>query len=191
MKFASVTREALIVYLAIIGLPLLIGVIIGYGLLGVGGSYYGISWSYKFPIGWAVAYGIILYILMIIGIIIFGYVFNMFASTFKSKQSLIQALKLTTYASTPIMLAGIFYIYPPISLLMLLFGIYSLYLLYIGIPIFMETPEEQRIIYLIISFVIFFVIIIVIYFVVNQIMWAVVGGYPTYTINVPQYNPPF
>ena len=129
LKTESVTREALIIYLAIIGLPILIGVIIGYGVVGIGYGYAFGSFSFKFPIGWAVAYGIIQYIAMIISIIIFGYVFNMFAPTFKSQQSQIQALKLTTYAATPMLLAGIFYVYPPIALLMFVFGIYSLYLL--------------------------------------------------------------
>jgi hypothetical protein len=179
LKNENFTKQDLIIYLAILSLPILIGIIVGYAVVGFGGSIYGVGWSYKFPIGHAITAGVVHYILMIIGIIGFGYVFNMFAPTFKSKQNLMQALKLTTFAATPVLLAGIFYIYPPISLLVLVFALYSLYLLYIGIPMFMETPEDNRIPYLIISIIIFIVIIFIISYIVGSIMWAAVGGYPT------------
>ncbi len=62
-----------------------------------------------------------------------------------------QAMKLVAYASTLGLLAGILYIIPPLAILVFLASLYGLYILYLGIPVFMETPEDKRLIYLIVS----------------------------------------
>ena len=165
-KNDKVETMEIIMYLAIIGVPTLIGYIIGYGVIGFRGVFIGAS------VGAAIAY----YIVAIIGIIAFGYIINVFAPTFKSKQNNMQALKLVTFSSTPWLLAGIFYLYPPIWFLVLLAGLYGLYILYIGIPIFMETPKDQHIPYLIVSIIIFIVIMSIVFFIANQIWWSVYWG---------------
>jgi len=168
----SMTRKDIIIYLAIVGIPSFIGMLVGYAVFG----FFGIGFLVPGIIG-AVVY----YIVAIIGVIIFGYILNAFAQTFKSQPNQAQALKLTAYASTPWLLAGIFYIYPLLWPLAMLAGIYGLYILYLGLPILMGTPKDQQIVYLIVSAVILFVIMGVLYFVTNLIVWniawASVGGY--------------
>lgn len=178
IKTEQITKEQLIIYLGIFALPGLIGYIVGYGVVGISYSVYIGQASYKVPIAWAVGFGILYYITTIIGIIIFGYIVNMLAPSFKSKQNLMQAMKLVVFSATPALLAGIFNIYPPLTLLIFLAALYGLYMLYIGIPIFMETPNDQHIVYLIVSIVAYFVIIFIISWVVSSIMWAGLGGYP-------------
>ena len=178
IKTEQITKEQLIIYLGIFALPGLIGYIIGYGVVGISYSVYLAHHSYKVPVAWAVGFGILYYIMTIIGIIIFGYIVNMLAPNFKSKQNLMQAMKLVVFSATPALLAGIFNIYPPIALLIFLASLYGLYLLYIGIPIFMETPNDQHIVYLVVSIIAYFVIIFIISWVVSAIMWAGLGGYP-------------
>lgn len=156
----------LIMYLAIVGIPTLLGFILGYGVIGYHGNFLGIS------IGAAIVY----YIMAIIGIFVFGYILNAIATNFKSKQNKMQALKLVAYAATPWLLAGIFYLYPLIWFLATLAGLYGLYILYIGIPIFMETPNDQHIPYLLVSIVIYVIIISVVWFITYQIWWNVYLG---------------
>ena len=130
----------IIFYLAIVGIPTLIGYIIGNGA----------TWGGAF-LGASVGAGIAFYILAIIGIMAFGFIFNAFAPTFKSQQNQMQAFKLVAYAATPWLLAGIFYAYWPIWFLAPLAGLYGLYILYLGIPIFMGTPQDQHMPYLFIT----------------------------------------
>jgi len=178
LKMEQVTMQTIITYVAIFALPGLIGYIVGYGVVGVSYSYLGWTYAvYKVPIANAVGFGIFYYIMWIILVIVFGYIINMLAPSFKSRQDLMQSLKLAAFASTPSLLAGIFNIYPPIALLTLLFALYGLYLLYLGIPVFMETPKDQHIVYLIICIVVLIVFTFIISWVISSVMWSSVGGY--------------
>jgi len=165
-KNEKVEMKDIIMYLAIVGIPTLIGFILGYGVIGYSTYFLGAS----------VGAGIVYYIIAIIGIIVFGFILNAFAPTFKSKQDKMQALKLVAYSSTPWLLAGIFYLYPPIWFLATLAGLYGLYILYIGIPILMETPKEQQIPFLLVSIVIYVIIMGVVWSIAWQIWWRVSLG---------------
>lgn len=179
----SMTRNDVIIYLAIIGIPTFIGILVGYGFLWF--------WGVNFVVP-ALAGAIIYYIVAIIGIIIFGYLLSALAPNFKSQKNQAQALKLVAMAATPWLLAGIFYLLPGwLWPLVLLAGIYSLYLLYLGLPIFMGTPQDQQIVFLIIGAVIFFVIISVIWWVTNTIIWNLAIGsvYNAYWAGVPRGYP--
>ena len=183
LKDEKITKESLLIYLGIVALPTLIGVIIGQGIVGVSVGWGFYSYSYTVPLGWAVAGGISQYILMIISVIVFGYVVNFLAPSFSSKQNLMQSMKLVAYAITPVLIAGIFNIFPPLSIIVFLALIYSLYILYIGLPIYLETPKnEKRIIYIIVAIVIYAVIIIVIGIIVSALMWGLTGYNPTTSI---------
>ena len=173
----SMTRNDIIIYLAIVGIPSFIGILVGYGLL----------WSSNFLIVAAFIGAIVYYIVAIIGVIIVGYLINAFAQTFKSQQNQAQALKLVAYASTPWLLAGIFYIIPfyGIGFLTMLAGIYGLYIFYLGLPIFMGTPKDQQVPYLIIGAVIMFIIMGVLYWATHAIIWNVaIGGAYGYAYHI-------
>jgi hypothetical protein len=161
----SITRTDIIIYLAIIGIPTFIGVLIGYGFF----WYVGISFVVPALIG-----AIIYYIVAIIGIILFGYLVNAFAPTFKSQQNQAQALKLVAFSSTPWLLAGIFYLLPGFLWpVVLLAGLYGLYILYLGLPILMGTPKDQQIPYLIVALVIYIIIMGVIWWITQTIIWNI------------------
>ncbi len=165
------SMQDLIMYVAVVGVPTLIGIIIGYGAVGIGTF----GFHFKVPFQWAVTWGIMQYVLSIIGVIVFGFVLNMLAPSFSSKQDQIQATKLVAYAATPGLLAGIFNIFPPLSILAFLAGLYGLYILYLGIPVLMETPEDKKLIYLIVAIVAYIVIMAVVGLITSSVMWGIVG----------------
>jgi hypothetical protein len=174
LKDEQVTMMDIIIYLAIIAVPTFLGMLLGYGFFW--------SWGNGNFLGYAFAMAIITYILSIVGIIIFGFIFNALAGNFKSKQNKMQALKLVSYAATPWLLLGIVNVYPPAGLIALLGGIYGLYILYLGIPIFMETPKEQEIPYFIIGLIVFIVVMAIVWwlssFIWTRLVWgSILGGY--------------
>lgn len=179
-KAEQPSMQDLIIYVAIVAVPTLIGIIVGFGLVGIRGTFM----VYRVPIQWAVMWGIMQYVLWIIlGVIVFGYVVNMLAPRFSSKQDQIQATKLVAYAATPGLLAGILYIYPPISILALLAGIYGLYILYLGIPVLMETPEDKRLIYFIVLIAVYIVIMVGVGGITNTVMLGIIGDpYPGFSL---------
>ena len=173
----SMTRNDIIIYLAIIGIPTFIGILVGYGFF----WFWGASFIVPALIG-----AIIYYIVSIIGIILFGFLLNAFAPTFKSQQNQAQALKLVAYAATPWLIAGIFYIIPGwLWFLPMIAGLYGLYILYLGLPILMGTPQDQQIPYLIVGAIIYVIIMGVLWWATQAIIWHMVwssvwGGYNYY-----------
>ncbi len=69
------------------------------------------------------------------------------APKFGGSAGRLNGLKLAAYSMTPAMLAGILNLVPALFLLVLLAGIYSLYLFWAGIPVMTSVPQEKRLAY--------------------------------------------
>jgi hypothetical protein len=79
-----------------------------------------------------------------------GWFISKIAGAFGGVPNLLNGVKLTVYASTPAMLAGAFSALPALSILALVGGLYSLYLVYVGLPILMKNPVERTTPYMVI-----------------------------------------
>jgi hypothetical protein len=123
---------------------------VGLSLIGVGG--YGFTMRVPFLSGIGIM--ITQYIMTLVMIGVWGWLINMLANTFGGQPNLMQAIKLTVYASTPGMLAGIFGIVPSLGILGLVGGLYSLYVLYLGLPVMMKNPKEKTIPYMVVAAVV-------------------------------------
>lgn len=104
----------------------------------------------------------LLYALSLIGVFVFGKIVNALAPNFDSTKDDLNAFKLVVYAFTPGFVAGIFNIVPSLSVLAMLGSLYGIYILYIGLPILMDTPENKGVAYTIVSLIIGVVVMIVI-----------------------------
>ena len=76
-------------------------------------------------------------------------------------RSQIQGLKTAAYSSTASWVAGIFTLVPGLRVLAIL-GLYSIYLLYLGLPVTMKAPSDRAGAYtgvvILAAFVLFFII---------------------------------
>ena len=82
---------------------------------------------------------------VLVGTLLIALLTNIYASNFESKSTFSKALRLITFSLTPtyfglaiITLVG-FYLY-----FTLIFAVFSFVLLYIGLPIMLETTDKQR-----------------------------------------------
>ncbi|HYD86958.1 MAG TPA: Yip1 family protein [Vitreimonas sp.] len=113
------------------------------------------------------------------GVYVLALVANALAPNFGSVKDEGQAHKLAAYGSTAGFLAGVFAIFPPIAMLGIL-GLYSLALIYLGLPPLMKTPDDKRIGY----FITIIVVMIVVWLVIGAVLGAVrasmggMGGAP-------------
>jgi hypothetical protein len=82
------------------------------------------------------------YVLALAGTYVLGLIIDALAPTFNGQRSQIQALKVAVYSSTASWIAGIFQLIPGLRLLTIL-GLYSLYLLYLGLPVLMKSPRDK------------------------------------------------
>jgi Yip1 domain len=113
--------------------------IIGYSVFGITVPFVG---TYRVPIGSAITTGLVAYILSLAATYVLALIIDALAPTFNAQRSQIQALKVAAYSSTAAWVAGIFALIPGLRLLAIL-GLYSLYLLYLGLPVVMKAPREK------------------------------------------------
>jgi hypothetical protein len=98
---------------------------------------------------------VISYASAIFGFVITSYVVDALAPTFKSEKNLDKSAQLVAYSSTASWVAGILTIIPILGALgSLAGGIYAIYLMYLGVGTMKNTPEDQKIVYMVIIFIV-------------------------------------
>jgi hypothetical protein len=123
--------------------------VIGYSVFGITVPFVG---TYRVPIGSAISGALVAYVLTLAGTYVLALIIDGLAPTFNGQRSQIQALKVAAYSSTASWLAGIFALIPGLRLLAIL-GVYSLYLLYLGLPIVMKSPRDKALGYTVVVIV--------------------------------------
>lgn len=98
----------------------------------------------------AMMMSISMYFGLIAGVFALAYLAYWMAKTFDAQPSYTQAIELASYTATPLFMVGLAALYPALWFMMVvgLVGLtYSVYLLYTGVPIIMNIPEEKGFIY--------------------------------------------
>lgn len=137
-------------YLLILALIPALASLIGYWLVG--------AWTFS----WGVRYAVIAFISPVISVFIAAFVINALADSFGSQKDMRRAMQLVVYSYTAVLVAGIFYIIPALSVLAFIAGLYSLYLLYIGLQPMMKTPQEKVTTYFVVSLLVMIAVSIVV-----------------------------
>jgi Yip1 domain len=150
--------------------------IIGYSVFGISVPFMG---TYRVPIGSAITSALVSYVLVLAVTYVLALIIDGLAPTFNGQRRQIQALKVAAYSSTASWVAGIFALIPGLRLLTIL-GLYSLYLLYLGLPVLMKSPREKAMAY---------TVVVILAAIVLFILTGVVAGsflaVPTAGVTVP------
>jgi hypothetical protein len=109
------------------------------------------------------------YVTSLFGVFVIGFIIDALAPSFDGQKSQIQAMKLAVYAYTAAWVAGIFNILPVLGLLVLVASIYGFYLLWLGLPKLMKSPQEKTAGY----FVVTIIAAILVYVVIGAVVAAV------------------
>jgi hypothetical protein len=135
------------------------GQVFGYGAFGI---------TVRPPLIGAVVGAIVSYVLNLAMIYVLALIADALAPSFDGQKSQIQALKVSVYAATASWIGGVFTIFPPLAILGVLMGFYSLYLLYLGLPVLMKAPESKALGYT--------AVVVVVAIVLSIVIGTVVGG---------------
>lgn len=98
----------------------------------------------------ALAFAILMYIGLVVGVIALGLMAHWMAHEFGANPSHVQAIEVSAYTATPLYMVGFATLYPELWFIMLigLAGIaYSVYMLYTGVPIVMGIDQDRGFIY--------------------------------------------
>ena len=120
------------------------------GLSVIGVSAFGVS--YKVPIVTGAVLAVLRVVLGLVGLYLMAMITNALAPNFGSQPNMGKAHQFAVYGATAGLLAGVFSIIPALGILGLV-GLYSFYLWFVGLGKLMKTPDDKRIIYLIVIIV--------------------------------------
>ena len=110
--------------------------------------------TYRPGIGASLTNMVLNYVFTLAGVYIMALIIDMLAPSFGGGKNQIQALKTVTYAYTASWVAGIAQFIPWLGILILLAGsLYSIYLLFLGLPVMMKCPKEKAVGYTAVSII--------------------------------------
>ena len=133
---AAALYKDYLIYLALV--PAVAG-FIGMSLFGIGGF----GFSIRVPIVSGLVTMVVSFVLSLVAVFVLGLIANALAPTFGGTKDPMSALKLVAYGSTAGFVGGIFSLVPQLSILGLLASLYSIYLIFTGVPVLMKCPRKR------------------------------------------------
>lgn len=135
-------------YLVIVAAVPAVAGFIGSTVIGIPASFIGTARAHPFRALSAAAVG---YACSLAAVYLAALVVDRLAPAFKSTSNMTNAIKLVGFTSLPVWAAGVFYILPMFSPLVVLVALYAIYVYYLGLPKLMGTPADKVVPYLIVS----------------------------------------
>ena len=134
---ASIYKNYLVILAAIPAVATFIGLsVVGAGMFGV---------NFRVPIVAGLVNMVVGYVLSLVMVYALALIANALAPSFAGEKNNLNAFKLIAYASTAGMVGGVFSLLPGLSMLGVLASLYSIYLIYTGIPTLMKSPQDKAI----------------------------------------------
>ena len=159
-------QEILLGYVLPLALIPTIALIVGWGVVGILGFT---SFTY------GIALGLVQLINAFLSVLIAGFVIDALSTSFGSTKNMGKAVQLVAYSMTPIWVFGILNILPAIGWLSYLLGLYALFLIYLGLTPLMKTPEDKKVVYMIVSVVILAVVYWIITLIFTSLLLTIFG----------------
>jgi len=133
---------------------------------------YSLIWGYSVTLG--IIQAIVVVFTQVFAVFILAFVVDVIAPIFGTQKNIGRAVQLIAYSLTPLWIGGIvnIYLYQRLGILIILFGLYGMYLLYLGITPLLQTPGNKKLGYFIVSIV----VLNVVYYVVEVISLAIFAG---------------
>jgi len=107
----------------------------------------------------------------------FAMIIDALAPGFGARKDFSQALKVAAFFPTAAWVAGIFYVVPSLSIIGTLASLYSLYLLFLGLPIVMKAPEDKALPYTVVAMIVAIVLAVIVTVMTSLAMPAALRGF--------------
>ncbi len=107
----------------------------------------------KTTIGSALTTALLTFLVSLAVVYIIAMIVNALAPTFDGQKNQLNAFKLVAYSYTAAFLSGVLVLIPFVGVLSFIIGLYSLYLLYVGLPVLMKNPAVKTMAYFVVAMV--------------------------------------
>jgi len=150
---------------------------IGYSIFGISLGFI----NYHVPVGSAILWAVLTYVLSIIGVYIIAFIADALAPSFGSTKDITASTKAIVFSYTPTWIAGILYVVPSLGILASLASIYGLVLMYMGLKTVKNVPKEKMVGYFIVLLIISIIVIMVMSTIVGAVAFS--GLITSYSFN--------
>lgn len=101
---------------------------------------------------------------------------DMLAPSFGSEKNMGKSAQLVAYSGTPSYIGGLLSFIPVVGwIISLAAWVYGIYLMYLGIGPLKKTPEDKKVVYMVIAFLIMIVLYFILVAILGAIIFAAVG----------------
>lgn len=119
---------------------------------------------------------IIAFVASIIAFYVSVIIIDMLAPSFGSEKNMGKSAQLVAYSGTPSYVGGLLSFIPVIGWLVSLAAwAYSIYLMYLGIGPLKKTPEDKKVVYMIVAFIIMIALYFIVAAILGAILFATIG----------------
>jgi len=142
----------------------------------IGGQLFGYNVLFttvRPSLGFSIGTAVTSFVLSLVSLFVVAFVANFLSPKFGGKDSFPAAFRLVAYAMTAAWIGGIFGLVPSLALIGLLFGLYSLYLFYLGAAPVMGVPADKSLTYTVLTVI----AAIVVNIVVAAVAAAITGAF--------------
>jgi hypothetical protein len=119
---------------------------------------------------------VIAFIASIIAYYVTVIIVDMLAPSFGSEKNMGRSAQLVAYSGTPSYIGGLLSFIPVIGWIVSLAAwVYGIYLMYLGIGPLKKTPEDKKVVYMIVAFLIMIVLYFILVAILGAILFAALG----------------
>ena len=111
------------------------------GFIGI--SLVGVGFGFRLPIVAGLVTAILGYVLSLVGAYVMALIVDALAPSFGGTKNLVGALKVVAYGATAVYVAGVLKLIPMLGVLGIIAACYSIYLMYLGLPVVMKCPQDK------------------------------------------------
>ncbi|PZQ58021.1 MAG: YIP1 family protein [Phenylobacterium zucineum] len=141
---------------------------IGLLIFGISGGFLGFGFSFRPSPVWIIGQALLQFGLGLVGVFIMSLVIDALATSFGGEKNRVQATKVAAYSWTAAWVAGVAMIVPALGIVAFLGALYSFYLLYVGLPKLMKTPDGRRTPY--------FAAVLIVAIIANALIFGLAGA---------------
>ena len=145
------------------------------GMCIVGSGVFGAT--VRMSMGAGVAHAVLGYILSLGWVYVLALVIHAFSPKFEGHGEFMDALKVAAFTPTPAWVGGVFNVIPSLWIIGFLLSLYSVYLLYLGLPILTEPPKEKELPYFCVVLLTMIVLTVVFFVVAALLIPAPLRGF--------------
>jgi len=126
-----------------------------------------------YPIGMIIAIGVVGYVITLAVVYLMGLIIAGIAPSQGGTNDKLAGFKLSVYATTPVWVAGILSIFPPLAPLIYLSYLYVIFLIYLGVGPVLRIPADKAVVATLIIVVAYIVLMIVLTVVIMGVLIGV------------------